>query len=66
VTDVSARVENILGFIEPYRDPVGIPSEWEAMIGGIADADEILKMKKVRQKLKHLHSTTPIGARGWE
>ncbi|UKZ47253.1 hypothetical protein TrVGV298_001470 [Trichoderma virens] len=28
VTDVSARVENILGFIEPYRDPAGIRSEW--------------------------------------
>ena len=27
VTDVSARVENILGFIEPYRDPAGIRSE---------------------------------------
>ena len=38
------RVENILGFIEPYRDPAGIRSEWEAMIG-IADADEIKKLK---------------------
>ncbi|KAK4060263.1 uncharacterized protein Triagg1_10813 [Trichoderma aggressivum f. europaeum] len=44
VTDVSARVENILGFIEPYRDPAGIRSEWEAMIG-IADADEIKRLK---------------------
>ena len=44
VTDVSARVENILGFIEPYRDPAGIRSEWEAMIG-IADADEIQQLK---------------------
>lgn len=44
VTDVSARVENILGFIEPYRDPAGIRSEWEAMVG-IADADEIKRLK---------------------
>lgn len=44
VMDVSARVENILGFIEPYRDPAGIRSEWEAMIG-IADADEIKRLK---------------------
>lgn len=44
VKDVSARVENILGFIEPYRDPAGIRSEWEAMIG-IADADEIEKLQ---------------------
>lgn len=44
VTDVSARVENILGFIEPYRDPAGIRAEWEAMIG-IADADEVKRLK---------------------
>lgn len=44
VRDVSARVENILGFIEPYRDPARIRSEWEAMIG-IADADEIKTLK---------------------
>lgn len=44
VTDVATRVENILGFIEPYRDPAGIRSEWEAMIG-IADADETKKLQ---------------------
>lgn len=44
MTDVSARIENILGFIEPYRDLAGIRSEWEAMIG-IADADEVEKLK---------------------
>lgn len=44
VTDVFARVENILGFIEPYRDPTGIRFEWEAMID-IADADETKQLK---------------------
>jgi dipeptidyl-peptidase-3 len=46
VTDVSARVENnLLGFIEPYRDPAGIQRcEWEAMIS-IADVEEV-KMKE--------------------
>ncbi|KAJ8059299.1 hypothetical protein OCU04_012263 [Sclerotinia nivalis] len=44
VTDISARVENIMGFIEPYRDPAGIRSEWEAMIG-IADPDETSRLK---------------------
>lgn len=44
VTDVSARVENLIGFIEPYRDPAGIRSEWEAMIG-IADPKETLMLK---------------------
>ncbi|KAF2811393.1 peptidase M49, dipeptidyl-peptidase III [Mytilinidion resinicola] len=44
VTDVSTRVENLIGFIEPYRDPAGIRSEWEAMIG-IADPNETSKLK---------------------
>jgi len=59
VTDVSARVENILGFIEPYRDPAGIRSEWEAMIG-IADADEIKRLKSFVG-----HSTTFIRQLPW-
>lgn len=45
VTDVSARVENLIGFIEPYRDPAGIRSEWEAMIG-IADPNETSRLKQ--------------------
>lgn len=40
VTDGYARDENVLGFIEPYRDPAGIRSEWEAMVG-IADAKRL-------------------------
>ncbi|CAG8962044.1 hypothetical protein HYFRA_00005086 [Hymenoscyphus fraxineus] len=46
VTDMSAKVENLLGFIEPYRDPAGIRSEWEAMIG-IADPDESARLKQI-------------------
>lgn len=42
--DRSSRVENIMGFIEPYRDPAGIRAEWEAMVG-IADADEVEMLK---------------------
>ncbi|GAB1211055.1 hypothetical protein ATERTT37_000167 [Aspergillus terreus] len=45
VTDVAARVENLVGFIEPYRDPAGIRSEWEAMVG-IADPDETSRLKR--------------------
>ncbi|OJJ42596.1 hypothetical protein ASPZODRAFT_105021 [Penicilliopsis zonata CBS 506.65] len=45
VMDVSARVENMIGFIESYRDPAGIRSEWEAMIG-IADPDETARLKR--------------------
>ena len=40
---MSARVENLIGFIEPYHDSVGIRSEWEAMIG-IADPDETSRL----------------------
>ena len=46
VTDVSARLENIIGFIEPYRDQAGSRSEWEAMVG-IADADEVKKLENL-------------------
>lgn len=45
VTDVSARVENLIGFIEPYRDPAGTRSEWEAMIG-IADPEGASRLKR--------------------
>ncbi|GES66670.1 hypothetical protein ATETN484_0016021700 [Aspergillus terreus] len=45
VTDVASRVENLIGFIEPYRDPAGIRSEWEAMVG-IADPDETSRLKR--------------------
>ncbi|PGH27210.1 hypothetical protein AJ80_01167 [Polytolypa hystricis UAMH7299] len=45
MSDVSARVENLIGFIEPYRDPAGIRSEWEAMMG-IADLDETSRLKR--------------------
>ncbi|KAK1826927.1 dipeptidyl-peptidase [Podospora conica] len=46
VKDVAARVENVIGFIEPYRDPAGIRSEWEGMIG-IADAEEAASLKRL-------------------
>ena len=63
VTDVSARVENILGFIEPYRDPAGIRSEWEAMIG-IADADEIKRLKNFVDSSTTLIRTLPWAVKG--
>ncbi|KAK0701875.1 peptidase family M49-domain-containing protein [Lasiosphaeria miniovina] len=46
VKDVAARVENVIGFIEPYRDPAGIRSEWEGMIG-IADPGEVASLKRL-------------------
>ena len=32
VSDISPRVENILGFVEPYRDPYGVRAEWEGVV----------------------------------
>lgn len=39
VTDISSRVENILGFVEPYRDSYGVRAEWEGAVC-ISDPDE--------------------------
>ena len=32
VTDISPRVDNILGFVEPYRDPYGVKGDWEGAV----------------------------------
>ncbi|RYC57265.1 hypothetical protein CHU98_g8945 [Xylaria longipes] len=39
VTDKSPKIENIFGFVEPYRDPFGVRSEFEGLVA-IADAEE--------------------------
>ncbi|KAI9842893.1 MAG: hypothetical protein M1837_006725 [Sclerophora amabilis] len=44
VTDVSPKVENFLGFVEPYRDPYGVRAEWEGAVC-ISDPDETNKLK---------------------
>ncbi|TFB00581.1 putative dipeptidyl peptidase 3 [Trichoderma ghanense] len=46
VTDISPRVENILGFVEPYRDPYGVRAEWEGVIC-ISDPDETSRLKEL-------------------
>lgn len=46
VMDFSARVENLIGFIEPYRDPAGIRAEWEGMVG-IADPSEASRLRRL-------------------
>lgn len=39
VRDKAPRVENIFGFVEPYRDPHGIRAEFEALVA-ISDDEE--------------------------
>ncbi|KAJ2971703.1 hypothetical protein NUW58_g9342 [Xylaria curta] len=43
VQDLYPRVESILGFIEPYRDPYGVRCEWRGVIS-IADPQETAKL----------------------
>lgn len=31
-SDISPRVENILGFVEPYRDHYGVRTQWEGAV----------------------------------
>lgn len=39
IEDKGPRIENIFGFVEPYRDPFGIRAEFEALVG-ISDTEE--------------------------
>ncbi len=32
VTDLTPRIENIFGFVEPYRDPSGVRAEFEGLV----------------------------------
>ncbi len=46
VRDKAPRVENILGFVEPYRDPHGIRAEFEGLVA-IADEKESKLLAKL-------------------
>jgi dipeptidyl-peptidase-3 len=45
VTDLNPRVENIFGFVEPYRDPFGIRAEFEGLVA-ISDPEETKTLAK--------------------
>ncbi|KAL9615522.1 MAG: hypothetical protein Q9167_000035 [Letrouitia subvulpina] len=51
IQDTALRVENILGFVEPYRDPSGTRAEFEGLVA-ISDAGE-------RQLLSRLVEESP-------
>ncbi|XXH00202.1 hypothetical protein Hte_006544 [Hypoxylon texense] len=46
VTDKAPKIENIFGFVEPYRDPAGIRAEFEGLVA-IADAEETKLLSKL-------------------
>ncbi|RYP55899.1 hypothetical protein DL771_012275 [Monosporascus sp. 5C6A] len=46
VRDKAPRVENIFGFVEPYRDPHGVRAEFEALVA-IADDEETSFLTKL-------------------
>ncbi|KAF2270745.1 peptidase M49, dipeptidyl-peptidase III [Lojkania enalia] len=46
ITDKSPRVENIFGFVEPYRDPYGIRAEFEGLVA-IMDIEETKTLTKL-------------------
>jgi dipeptidyl-peptidase-3 len=47
VRDKAPRVENIFGFVEPYRDPQGIRAEFEALVAIVDDTETLLLTKLV-------------------
>lgn len=54
VKDIAPRVENIFGFVEPYRDPHGIRSEFEALVAIADDKETELLAKLVRNSAKFI------------
>ncbi|KAI9725808.1 MAG: hypothetical protein M1828_002437 [Chrysothrix sp. TS-e1954] len=52
VKDLSPSVENIFGFVEPYRDPAGIRAEFEGIVA-IKDLNETRRL----ERLVHSSST---------
>ncbi|KAI0849929.1 dipeptidyl peptidase III [Daldinia vernicosa] len=46
IADKAPKVENIFGFVEPYRDPTGIRAEFEGLVA-IADANETKLLSKL-------------------
>ncbi|ELQ43086.1 dipeptidyl-peptidase 3 [Pyricularia oryzae Y34] len=46
VRDCAPRVENIMGFVEPYRDPHGVRAEFESLVA-IADDGETAMLAKL-------------------
>jgi dipeptidyl-peptidase-3 len=59
IQDKNPRVENIFGFVEPYRDPAGIRAEFEGLVA-ISDAQETKTLLTLVE-----HSDTFIARLPW-
>lgn len=46
IKDKGPRIENIFGFVEPYRDPFGTRAEFEGLVG-ISDTEETKTLKSL-------------------
>lgn len=46
IRDKGPRIENIFGFVEPYRDPFGVRAEFEGIVG-ISDIEETKILKSL-------------------
>ena len=58
VKDLSPSIDNILGFVEPYRDPHGIRAEWEGIVC-VADSTETKKMEAFVQNAAKFSKLLP-------
>lgn len=59
IKDTKPRVENIFGFVEPYRDPYGTRAEFEGLVA-ISNSDETKNLAKFVE-----HSATFIRRLPW-
>ncbi|KAI0391426.1 peptidase family M49-domain-containing protein [Xylariaceae sp. FL0594] len=58
VTDKAPKVENIFGFVEPYRDPFGVRAEFEGLVA-IADAEETKLLSRLVEQSDRSIRTLP-------
>lgn len=62
VRDLRPRVENIFGFVEPYRDPFGIRAEFEALVA-ISDPEETKALTRLVEHSERFIRRLPWAAR---
>lgn len=63
VNDIYPKVESLLGFIEPSRDPHGTKSEWDGVVC-VNDLVEALMLRTLAREAEELIRMFPWGAEG--